>query len=200
VVPIPALVAPKTALSFGAGWLLFGEPGVAWPTNTVAGGVFTDVISTTDWKMIGVTREGHEKTIDLSVDPVEAAEYLEAITNVTTGRTVTVATDMMQIHRANFRRAFNGGTITTSGSAGTLLTTYKLPQIGAEIRGQLLWESTDGTERWAAAQVFQGGSVGISRRKGADNASLPVEFTLEPDANGDPFVHWFAGPTRGLAA
>ena len=197
---MPSAIAPKTALSFGAGWIYAGASGVALPTNTVAGSVFTDVPNPALWFLIGVTREGHEKTIDLSVEPVEAAEYLEPIVNVTTGRTVTVATDMMQIHVGNYKRAFNGGTTATSGSGATLLTTYKLPQLGQEQRIQLLWESTDSTERWTAASVFQQGSVAINRRKGADNASLPVEWTLEPDANGDPFVQYFAGAIRGTLA
>ena len=199
---MPSMVAPKNALSFGSGWLMAGDPGVAWPTGggTASGGVFTDVPNPALWFLIGVTREGHEMTVDLSTEGVEAAEYLPPLLTVTTGRTVTVACDMMQIHRANFRRAFNGGTITTAGSAGTLITTYKLPTIGGEQRMQLLWESTDSTERWIAGSVFQTGSVSISRRKGADNASLPVEFTLEPDANGDEFVQYFAGATRGLVA
>lgn len=194
---IPAQVAPKNALSFGAGWLFWGAAGVGWPTNTVVGSVFTDTPNPANWFLIGVTREGHEMTVDLSVDQVEAAEYLEALANVTTGRTVTVSFDMMQIHKSNFQRTFNGGSVTTSGATTTLLTTYKLPAVGAETRGQLLWEASDSTERWVAGQVFQTGSVAISRSKGADNASLPVEFTFEPDANGDPFVQYFAGATRG---
>jgi hypothetical protein len=201
---MPQAVAPKNALSFGAGWLYWGAAGVPWPTNggTVSGDKFTDVPNPANWFLIGVTREGHEMTVDLSVDGVEAAEYLPPILNVTTGRAVTVGCDMMQIHRANFMRAFNGGTVATSGvsGSGTLLTSYKLPTLGQEVRGQLLWEATDSTERWIAGSVFQTGSVSISRSKGADNASLPVTFTLEPDANGDEFVQYFAGPTRGLVA
>jgi hypothetical protein len=194
---MPAAVAPKNALSFGAGWLYWSLGGIALPTNTVAGSVFTDVPNPANWGLLGVTRSGHEMTVDLSVDAVEAAEYLPPLTNVTTGRTVTVSCDMMQIHKTNFQLAFNGGTATPTGSGATLLTTVKLPTVGQERRVQLLWEATDSTERWSALSAFQTGSVTISRSKGADNASLPVEFTLEPDANGDEFVQYFAGAIRG---
>lgn len=197
---MPAAVAPKDALAFGAGWLYASAPGQAFPAHTVASSVFSVVPNPAIWFLLGVTREGHELTIDLSVDPVEAAEYLEPIQNVTTGRTVTIATDMMQMHVGNWLRAFNGGTATPSGSGATLLTSYRLPQLGQETRIQLLWESTDSTERWTAASAFQQGSVSISRRKGADNASLPVEWTLEPDTNGDPFLPHFAGAIRGRLA
>jgi hypothetical protein len=197
---MPAAVAPKTALSFGAGWIYASLAGQAFPSNTISGGVFTDVPNPAIWFLVGVTREGHEKTVDLSVSEVEAAEYLEPIANVTDGRTVTVSTDLMQIHVGNYRRAFNGGSIATSGSGATLLTTSNLPALGQETRIQLLWESSDSTERWTAASAFQRGSVSINRRKGADNASLPVEWTLEPDVNGDPFVQYFAGAVRGTQA
>ena len=194
---MPAAVAPKNALSFGAGWLYWSLQGGAMPLNTVTGSVFTDVPNSAVWGLVGVTREGHALTVDLSVDQVESAEYLPPLINVTTGRTCTVAFDMMQINKSSFQLAVNGGTAVTSGSGTTLLTTTKLPTAGAERRIQLLWEATDSTERWTAASAFQTGSLTMSRSKGADNASLPVEFTLEPDANGDEFIQYFAGATRG---
>jgi hypothetical protein len=194
---MPAAVAPKGALSFGAGWLYWSLQGGAMPLNTVVGSVFTDVPNPAVWGLIGVTREGHQLTVDLNVDQVESAEYLPPLLNVTTGRTCTVAFDMMQINKTNFQLAINGGSVVTSGATTTLLTTVKLPTVGAERRIQLLWESTDSTERWTAGAAFQTGSIAINRRKGADNASLPVEFTFEPDANGDEFIQYYAGPVRG---
>jgi hypothetical protein len=194
---MPTAVAPKTSLAFGAGWLYYSDPGVAIPTNTVTGNKFVVAVGGS-WFLWGVTREGHVLGVDINTDGVEAAEYLENIINVTTSRDITVEADFMQVSGTMLKRVFNGGTLTSSGSAGTgdLLTTYRLPQIGAETRQQLFWESTDSTERWYAGQVFNGGTVNINRRKGADNASLPVTFTLEPDVNGDPFVWYGAGPTR----
>jgi hypothetical protein len=41
------------------------------------------------------------------------------------------------------------------------------------------WESQDGTERLIAYQCINTGQVSITRRKGSDNANLPVEFQLE---------------------
>lgn len=194
--PIPAIVVPKGALSFGAGYLLTSAAGVAAPANTVSGNVFTDNWPA-GWNPWGVTREGHTLNIGVDTDTVEAAEYIDALITVTTGRTVTVEFEPMQIHLTNFRRALNGGTLSTSGSGGTLLSTYTLPSIGAETRIQLGWEAVDGTERWWAMQCFQTGEVSIQRRKGADNASLPLNFTLEPDASGQPVYFAAASPTRG---
>lgn len=193
---MPAVVVPKGALSFGAGYLFVAETGIAAPTNTVAGSVFTDTWPV-GWNLWGVTREGHTLNVEIESDQVIAAEYIDALLNITTGRTVTAEFDVMQVHLTNMRRAFNGGTISTSGSGATLLSTYTLPAVGAETRRQIGWEAVDGTERWWGMQAFQTGSVGIQRRRGADNASLPLTFTLEPDASSQPIYFAAAGVTRG---
>ncbi len=190
------MVVPKSALSFGAGYLLVADSGTAAPTNTVAGSVFTDTWPV-GWNLWGVTREGHTLNIEIDSEPVEAAEYIDPLLNVTTGRTITAEFEIMQIHLTNFRRAFNGGTKTPTGSGATLLTTYTLPAIGAEVRQQIGWESVDNTERWWGMQAFQTGSVAIQRQKGADNASLPLTFTLEPDASSQPVYFAAAGVNRG---
>lgn len=195
MVPIPAITVPKNALSFGPGYLYYSALGVSAPANTVAGSVFTD--TWTGWTALGITREGHTLNVDIDTDAVEAAEYVDPLLNVVTGRTITAEMDLMQVNLTNFKRVFNGGTLATSGSGATLLTTFTLPNIGAEVRAQVGWESTDGTERWWAMQAFNTGSVGIQRQKGADNASLPVTWTFEPDASSQPIYFASAGTVRG---
>jgi hypothetical protein len=193
---MPAVTVPKSALSFGAGYLFVADLGAAAPTNTVAGSVFTDSWPV-GWNLWGVTREGHTLNVEVDSEGVEAAEYVDPLINIVTGRTISAEFEVMQIHLTNFRRAFNGGTKNTSGSGATLLTTYTLPAIGAEVRQQIGWESVDNTERWWAMQAFQTGSVAIQRQKGADNASLPLTFTFEPDGSSQPVYFASAGTTRG---
>lgn len=193
---MPAVTVPKNALSFGAGYLYLSALGTAAPTNTVAGSVFTDTW-VAGWNLLGVTREGHTLNIEIDTETVEAAEYLDPLLTVTTGRTVSVEMELMQVHLTNFKRAFNGGTLATSGAGATLLTTLTLPAIGGEVRQQLGWESTDNTERWWGMQCFQTGSIAIQRQKGADNASLPLTFNFEPDASSQPIYFASAGTTRG---
>jgi hypothetical protein len=190
------MTVPKGALSFGAGYLLVAALGVSAPANTVVGSVFTDTWPV-GWNLWGVTREGHTLNVDIDTDAVEAAEYLDPLITVTTGRTVSAEFEVMQIHLTNFKRSFNGGTLATSGSGTTLLSTYTLPAIGSEVRCQIGWESVDNTERWWAMQAFQTGSVAIQRQKGADNASLPLTFTMEPDASSQPVYFASAGTNRG---
>jgi len=193
---MPAMTVPKNALSFGAGYLLVADLGVSAPANTGAGSVFTDAWPV-GWNLWGVTREGHTLNIEIDSEAVEAAEYIDPLLNVTTGRTITTEFEVMQIHLTNFKRAFNGGTKTPSGAGATLVTTYTLPKVGAEVRQQIGWESVDNTERWWGMQAFQTGSVSIQRQRGADNAGLPLTFTFEPDASGEPIYFASAGTTRG---
>lgn len=193
---MPTVTVPKGALSFGAGYLYYAPLGTAAPTNTVVGSVFTDTWPGA-WLLWGVTREGHTLNVGIDTEAVEAAEYIDPLLNVTTGRTITAEFEIMQIHLTNYQRAFNGGTKSTSGSGTTLLTTYTLPAVGAEVRCQIGWESVDNTERWWGMQAFQTGSVGIQRQKGADNASLPLTWTMEPDASSQPVYFAAAGTNRG---
>lgn len=58
------------------------------------------------------------------------------------------------------------------------------------------WESQDGTERLICYQCINTGQVSISRRKGADNANLPMEFALEIPSSGQPFKYITAGVAR----
>lgn len=193
---MPAMIVPKNALSFGAGYLLRAPLGSTLPSNTVAGSVFTDAWPAA-WNLWGVTKEGHTLNLNIDTDAVEAAEYVDPLLNVTTGRTISVEAEMMQINLTTFKSAFNGGTLSTSGSGATLLSSYTLPAIGAEVRQFIGWESVDNTERWWGLQCFQTGSVGIQRKRGADNATLPLTFTMEPDASSQPIYFFSAGTLRG---
>lgn len=193
---MPAMTVPKGALSFGAGYLLTADLGTTLPANTVVGSVFTDAWPA-GWNLWGVTREGHTLNVGIETDQVEAAEYVDPLLNVVTGRIITSEFDVMQVHLTNYKRSFNGGTKSTSGAGTTLLTSYTLPQIGQEVRCYIGWESVDNTERYWGLQCFQTGSVGIQRQKGADNASLPLTFTFEPDASNQPIYFFSAGTNRG---
>ncbi len=193
---MPAITVPKTALAYGAGYLYHAAIGTSFPANTVVGSVFTDAWPA-GWNAWGVTREGHEFSYELDTEEVEAAEYLDALATVSTGRTTGMSFEVMQIHLTNVKRALNGGTLSTSGAGTTLLSTYTPPAVGQEVRCMIGWESTDNTERVILPQAFQVGSLSVARRKGADNAGLSVEFRGEPDSSGFPFYHYTAGTIRG---
>lgn len=193
---MPAVTVPKNALAFGAGYLYISDPGVSLPAGTVVGSVFTDTWPA-GWNLFGITKEGHEMTYDINTDTVEAAEYLDPLSYVTTGRNAGIKFELMQVHATNFKRALNGGTITVTGSGTTQRNRYTAPALGAEVRCQIGWESNDGTERLYAEQCFQVGTISINRKKGADVATIPVEFRFEVAASGQPFYYDTAGTLRG---
>jgi hypothetical protein len=193
---MPAATVPKNALALGAGYLYYANLGTSFPANTVAGSVFTDAWPA-GWNLLGVTKNGHEMSYDISVDTIDAAEYLDHLAYVTTERASGIKLEMMQMHATNLKRALNGGTLATSGAGATLLSTYTPPTPGNEVRCMLGWEAVDNTERVVAEQAFQIGTLTIARRKGADNATLPVEFRFEIPASGQPFFYYGAGALRG---
>jgi hypothetical protein len=193
---VATFTVPKGAIAKGPGTLFYADPGVAAPTNTVAASVFS-VNSWTSWIQWGITKAGSVWTYDLSTDPIQAAEYVDDIDQVTTGRVVTVKFELMNITAALMVRALNRPTPTTTGSGTTLLTTVSPPDLGTEQYQQIGWQSQSDDERIIAPNVLQIGSLEIGRHKGSDVATISCEFKFFPDSNSKPYYHYFAGAARG---
>ena len=175
-------------VSLGPGKLYFYPPAVPLPTD-----INTPVHE--DAKPIGYTAEGSELTYEISSEAVEVAEELEPIFYRTVARNGTLTFAMAQNTARNLTIAFNGGKVVKTASGATK---YTPPAPGSEKRGALVWDSEDGEERWVYPQVFQGGSVAMARRKGADKVTIPAEFRLEKPANGgDPFEAYYAADRDG---
>lgn len=184
-----------TNVRLGPGSLYVGAVGATEPTNTVAAGKFSDAINSTAWVGIGYTDAGHTFTQTPAIDPVEVAEVLIPINHVATGQDYLIEFACAEITALNLQRAFNGGTITTTGTTGTQLTKFEPPAAGAvPTRLAILWQSDDQTERWIYRRCFQQGASGITRQKGANKATIPVAFALEQPTDGvtAPFAAWFA--------
>lgn len=194
------VTVPKTGLAIGAGVLYGALAGTSIPANTVSGGVFTDLWATAGaWVPVGITKNGHELTYTPKVDAIEAEEYLDPIAYTTSGRTTGVKMELMKIDAASWKLVVNGGSgsVTTSGSGATLLSTLILPAPGQEVRCMLGWESDDNTERWVAEQCLQSGSVSIKRQKGANVATYTCEFNFElGPVSGRPVTWYNAGTNR----
>ncbi len=176
------------ALSLGPGRLFDAPLGTALPVD------LDDALDPA-FTFIGYTEEGSEFSYEISSDPVEVAESLDPVFYRTTGRNGTVTFAMAENTVKNLTRAFNGGNVTRTAS-GALQ--YEPPEPGTETRRVLIFESEDGQERWVYPQVFQGGSVSLARRKGADKVTIPVEFRLEkPATGGTPFRAYYADERDG---
>lgn len=191
--PQPAVATPLLATD--PGFLFWAPLGTAEPTHAVTGSVFSDAWPAA-WIRLGATEEGSTFNWQTSFDPVNVAELLDPIKYVTTGRTGSLAFALVDFHLNNVKRALNGGTITTTGSTTTTMSTFTPAAQGAEVRAMIGWESQDGTERLIAYQCVNTAQVSITRRKGSDNANLPVEFQLEAPSTGTPFKYLTAGVAR----
>lgn len=193
---MPAPTIPVDAKAVGPGYIYWAPLATTFPTNTVAGSVFTDAWPGA-WIPLGWTDEGSEFAAQISTDNVDAAEFLDPLAIITVGRVASFSFALGQINMANIKRAMNGGTITATGSGASLLSEYTPPAVGAEVRAMIGWESTDGTERAIYVQCLQTGNMTIRRRKGAANALIPCQWTLEQPSDGSKPFHWYgAGATR----
>lgn len=186
---------PVPAIATDPGYLFHAPLGTAEPTHAVTGSVFSDTWPV-GWTLIGATEEGHNFSFSTTTETIEVAEFLDPIKYVETGRSGSIAFAMASIVMSNFKRALNGGTVTTTGSTTTTMSTYTPPALGASVRCMIGWESQDGTERLVAYQCFNTSGISVARRKGAAKATLPVEFALEVPTSGVPFKYLTAGATR----
>ena len=192
---MPAITVPVPKIATDPGYLFHAPLGTAEPTHTVVGSVFTDSWPSA-WVALGGTEEGHSFSWATSTETIEVAEFLDPIRYVETGRTGSVAFALASITLQNLKRALNGGSVVSTGTGATTLATYTPPALGASVRSMIGWESQDSTERLICFQVFNTGTVSIARRKGADKATLPIEFGIETPSSGVPFKYLTAGVER----
>lgn len=193
---MPAPTMPTLAIATDPGYLFWAPLGSTEPANTVAGSVFTDAWPVA-WIVLGQTKEGSEFNWQTDTDQITVAELLDPIKYVSTGREGSMKFELVNMTVANMKRMLNGGTTAVTGSGATTMTTYTPPSLGAEVRSMIGWESQDATERLVLRQCFNTGQLTISRKKGVDNASLPVEFAIEsPSSLALPWQYATAGTAR----
>lgn len=177
------------ALSLGPGYLYIAEIGTTEPTDIAT--PWAAVSSA--WKTVGYTDSGSEFKYSLNTDQVQVAEELDPISNPVTGRTSTLTFAMAEVTATNLMRAFNAPSsqVVLSGA----LSTIEPPDLGTEVRRMIGFDSEDLTERWLFRQCFQTGDTTITRQKGANNATIAVEFTLEKPASGNRLFKVFMTTT-----
>ena len=180
-------------LSLGPGRLYVAAPGTAEPTTLFS----ASSLPAAPWTEVGYTQEGSTFSYEFSSEDVEVAESLDPIMTKTTGRTGSLTFSMAENTVRNLTLAFNGGTVTTTGTGASQVYTYEPPEPGTELRKMVLFISEDFTEVWIFRQVFQSGSVGMDRRKGADKTLIPVEFKLEKPNGKTPFRALYAASRSG---
>jgi|SRR6476469_7826502 len=193
-----AAVATPNVLT-DPGILYIAPLGTSVPTNTVAGSVFTDIPAAA-FIPLGATEDGAEFSYSSKVEPIEVAEFLDPIKQVTVAREGGIAFNLAGYTLSNYRRALNGGVAAltpTTGTGATALYQFSPPAPGSETRCMILWESLDSTVRLLAFQTLQGGEVKSSFKKAPAYATIPCEFKFEVPASGVPFTLFTAGGARG---
>ena len=196
---MPITTIPVPLLNTGPGVLYRAPLGTAVPTNTVAGGIFTDTWAAA-WVPLGATEEGTEASYELDSEDIEGAEFIDPLAVVTTGRSIEVAFALLSLTKSSLLAAYNAGTgaATTSGTGATTLTTITPPKPGTEVNCMIGFESTDATYRAVWFNARQVGNASKRFRKGADKTIVPMTFRALPDAtSGDPFKEYLAGAGRG---
>jgi len=194
---MPAITVDTTAGSYGPGYLWWAPLGSAEPTYAITGSVFTDTVAA-PWVPLGATLEGNELETGIDTDTATVAEFLDPVKIVPTARTTTISFSLYNTTAQHYKRVMNGGTIATvSGSGTTLLSSYVPVQAGLEVRGMILFESTDNTERAVLYQVLQVGAITERRRKGADYNVFPAQFRAEVyPTNSLSIKRYYAGTNR----
>lgn len=173
------------AISTGPGILYHAPFGSAEPTDLVAAWPAA-------WTALGYTKEGSSLAHEPKTAEVTVAEELYPVKYVTEAMSSQVKFMLAEITASNLKRALNGGTITT----GAGFVYFEPPAIGAEVRCMLGWQSEDTQERYVLRKCFQTGNIETSRKKGNDNALIPVEFKLEKPTGVQPWRHYFKSPER----
>lgn len=167
------------------------------PTNTATASKFTDAWPVA-WISLGATEDGTEFNYESRVEAITVAEFFDPIKWSTTERSGSFAFNLADYTLANFKRAMNGGTITTTGATGTEVNKYTPVSPGQEVRAMIGWESLDGTLRIVAYQTINGGTVKSAFKKAPSIAVIPCQFNFEVPAAGQPFEMWGTSTRKGV--
>lgn len=192
------LATPVPTILTDPGTLVVAPIGSTVPSNTVAGGIFTDSWDAA-WLYIGATEDGSELSYNTTVQPVSVAEYFDPIAYRTTDRAGNFAFAVANFGATAYRRALNGGAAAvspTSGTGATALYTVTPTSPGSEVRVMVGWESLDRTVRVIAYQCFSGGEVKSAFKKAPSKSLIPMQANFEVPSSGIPFSMFFAGSGR----
>lgn len=192
---MPTNPVPNVLVS--AGFLLWAPIGTAVPTNTVLGGVFTDAWPAA-WLELGATDEGKTFSYEISVEPIEVAEFLDPVRFETVSRQGSMAFALADYTLTNVQKVMNGGTLAVTGVAPNELSTFTPPDPGEEVRAMIGFESLDNTFRLVLHQTINGSTIESQFQKPPQKALLPAEFQMEiPVGSTAPFSMYAVSALRG---
>jgi hypothetical protein len=162
----------------GPGWLLVAPLSSTEPTDLTTAW-------NAAWVQVGYTDDGSSFVFDQTFEDVTVAEEYDPIDTLQTARSITINFAAAEITAENLHRAFNGGTIDTSGGQ----VTFEPPDAGDFTPIMLGWEAGDGLERWVFRRCVQVGSVEIARRKAPQKATIPMSFKATKPTGASSFLY-----------
>lgn len=190
----PAITTPN--LLSDPGFLFWAPLGSTLPTNTAVAGKFTDSWPVA-WLPLGATVEGSTLSYEVSTEAMRVAEFFDPIKYATTERTGSMSFALADYTLTNLKRALNGGTIVTTGSAGTSVNTYTMPTPGQEVRAMVGWESSSADVRVVVYQALSSGTIEMAFQKAPDFTRIPITYSMEvPSGMSQPFTISTAGVAR----
>lgn len=181
------LVQNPKAVSVGPGLLYIAAIGSAEPTT-----------GSSAWDAafipLGLTTAGHTFTTEGAFGDVDAAELLDPVLVAETGRTITVAFNLLEITAKHLQAAHNGGNVTTNSG----YVKFEPPVLGQATPVMLGWDALDNSERILWRKCLATGSIALARAKAPAATNIPVSYRVLPpdDGTSAPFSHWLAAATR----
>jgi hypothetical protein len=168
------------------------------------------------WQQLGYTDNGSEFDMNPTTAAVEVEEEYWPIRNVTTAIAATMTFALAEQTARNLALSLNVGIgsgvngtnlqATGNGAGGAATDIWvEPPNIGAEVRVMLGWDSLSPTGAGTAAsfgrlicrQTYQSGTMKITRQKGNNKATYACEFSLEKPTGLQPFRFWFPAALGG---
>lgn len=155
----------------------------------------------TGWNALGFTAQGSKFDYKITASPLQAEESLWTPKQVLSDEAADFTFELEEATFQSWQLALNAGigtgqlTSNTGTNAGDGSSWVEPVQQGSEVRVMLGWDSLyQGTTsgpvqgRLIVRQCLQTGSPSISRRKGANPATLALTFSAELPATGlQPF-------------
>jgi hypothetical protein len=137
---------------------------------------------------LGYTDAGSTWTFENTFEDVNVAEEFDPVLVAQTARSINIAVAAKEMTARNLQIAFNGGTITPSGTPPNEIITYEPPPAGVFTELMIGWQHVDNLERYIFRRCLQVGSVEIARQKAPNAAMIPMTFRVLKPTSGAIFT------------
>jgi hypothetical protein len=168
----------------GRTYVYLGNVGAVAPLDV------TTPMSATAWANVGnTTADSLAFSTEPEFEELQSAQSDFPVRRFQTTDSATVAVDLMQWSATNFRAAFGGGTVTTTGTAPNISYRFTPPRLGARKELACVIEVIDGDKRYRYVfpRTQQSEGVEMQLQKGA-GSNLALRLGV---VGGDAIDPWY---------